>query len=239
MHAYCLIAAIPDAEHYLARLIASREPDLRPANGETVPSHPDILICRPPPAITIAQIRHIIVQLSRKPFALRHQYIILFSAEEMTLPAQQAFLKNLEELDPHHLVFLVTDTPRRLLPTILSRCRTVRIPTATAQTNPEIIALWSKLLAASPGQQLQLIAPFTANRSQALDFVMAMTRYLETLLRSRPDGKKITPKCANPVVIATALRHLIRARQHLHHNCHPALSLDQWVLSLPGPCTST
>jgi DNA polymerase-3 subunit delta' len=52
--------------------------------------------------------------------------VIVDSADEMNVQSANALLKNLEEPPEQTLFFLISHTPGRLLPTIRSRCRTLR-----------------------------------------------------------------------------------------------------------------
>lgn len=55
----------------------------------------------------------------------RHKVFIIDEAELIADEVQNLLLKTLEEPPPHTFVILVTDSPDRLLPTILSRCQRV------------------------------------------------------------------------------------------------------------------
>ena len=69
--------------------------------------------------ITIEQIRRLILRLSIKQTS--DQYIIIRPAEAMSEEAANAFLKSLEEPKEKNHFLLITDSPSKLLPTILSR----------------------------------------------------------------------------------------------------------------------
>lgn len=53
--------------------------------------------------------------------------VIIDSIDDLERPAANALLKNLEEPPPHSLFLLVSHAPDRLLPTIRSRCRQLRL----------------------------------------------------------------------------------------------------------------
>lgn len=55
-----------------------------------------------------------------------HRAVIIDSADEMNTSAANAVLKVLEEPPAHTTLFLISHQPSRLLPTIRSRCRTLR-----------------------------------------------------------------------------------------------------------------
>lgn len=71
--------------------------------------------------ITVEQVRGILNKVSTKQ--LKDQYIIIRPAEKLTDVAANAFLKNLEEPNERIHYLLITDSPSKLLPTVLSRSR--------------------------------------------------------------------------------------------------------------------
>jgi DNA polymerase-3 subunit delta' len=54
--------------------------------------------------------------------------VVLAEAETLTLPAQSALLKTLEEPPAGTLIILTSETPQALLPTVLSRCVLIFTP---------------------------------------------------------------------------------------------------------------
>ena len=93
--------------------------------------------------------------------------IVVDSIDDMNRAAANALLKNLEEPPPQTLFLCVTHAPARLLPTIRSRCRTLRfqllsdeeveralrraLPDATASEREALVAVAS----GSPGRALR------------------------------------------------------------------------------------
>ncbi len=53
----------------------------------------------------------------------RDRFFVVLNAETMNVPAENAFLKNLEEPKPHHHFILVTLAPSALLSTVVSRAQ--------------------------------------------------------------------------------------------------------------------
>jgi len=72
--------------------------------------------------IGIAQIRELEKFLARKPFAAPQKIGIVLEAENLTVAAQNALLKTLEEPPAHSLIILTIREPFQLLPTVVSRC---------------------------------------------------------------------------------------------------------------------
>ena len=76
------------------------------------------------PSVSIEEVREFIHTLSTKPLLSKVRIGILEDAASVTEEASHALLKTLEEPSLHVVLFLVTSTP--LLPTIASRCQTIR-----------------------------------------------------------------------------------------------------------------
>lgn len=110
-----------------------------------VEAHPDILVLDHLPSnddeekkraegkpyatkrnITIDQIRRMQQRLTTRPTLGSHRAVIIDPADDMEKGAVNALLKSLEEPPVGTFFLLVTHRPGRLLPTVRSRCRTVR-----------------------------------------------------------------------------------------------------------------
>lgn len=78
-------------------------------------------------AIGIEDIRSIQKNLYLKPMRGEFKSIILNIDKEITATAQNALLKILEEPPPSTSIFLVIPDSNTLLPTILSRCKVIKI----------------------------------------------------------------------------------------------------------------
>jgi DNA polymerase-3 subunit delta' len=71
--------------------------------------------------------------LSLRPVEGRAAGALVPSAERLTPQAQNALLKTLEEPPPRTALVLTASAPRALLPTVRSRCATVRMPPVSAE----------------------------------------------------------------------------------------------------------
>lgn len=79
-------------------------------------------------SIRIKQIRAMQRRLVTRPTLGSRRAIIIDPADDMEKSAANALLKSLEEPPAGTFFLLVTHRPARLLPTIRSRCRTLRFP---------------------------------------------------------------------------------------------------------------
>ncbi|MCX6723385.1 MAG: hypothetical protein NT094_04985 [Candidatus Staskawiczbacteria bacterium] len=76
--------------------------------------------------IKISQIREIQNFLSYKSYNGGFKIVVVNEADKMNQEAQSCFLKTLEEPKGQTLLMLISSKPDMLLPTILSRCQTIK-----------------------------------------------------------------------------------------------------------------
>lgn len=84
--------------------------------------HPDLLYFTENDKLGVEQAKKIREHLSIKPIMTKGKALVLENAANLTLDAQNALLKTLEEPPDEALILLGTDNEFQLLPTILSRC---------------------------------------------------------------------------------------------------------------------
>ncbi len=95
-------------------------------NGE---KHPDIHILRAESKsrkISIDQVRKLEQSIFLKASYARTKVAMIHTADRLGAEAQDAFLKTLEEPPPQTVFLLLTDEPRQLKETVLSRCLPIR-----------------------------------------------------------------------------------------------------------------
>ena len=126
------IAGADALEERFAEAVEARE-NLRDADKrETrlfVQSHPDVLIIPPDPPqmmIKVDQVRHVIAGIYFRPSTAR-QKVYIFPSAPFLKEAANSLLKVLEEPPEFATIFLLTENPGGLLPTIRSRCVTLRL----------------------------------------------------------------------------------------------------------------
>lgn len=120
--------------------------------------------------ILVDAIRELEREANFRPFEARARFFIIDDAEKLSAAkdnAANALLKTLEEPPPSSYIFLVTSRPDALLPTIRSRCQTVRfapveakeIETVLRRTKnaaPADAELSAKLARGSVGRALEI-----------------------------------------------------------------------------------
>jgi DNA polymerase III subunit delta' len=137
--ANCLRIAEADAlEDRFAEAVEARE-NLREADKrETrifVQTHPDVLIIPPDPPqmlVKVDQVRHVIHEIYFRPVE-GGERVYIFSDADFMKEAANSLLKILEEPPEFATIFLLTDNPSALLPTIRSRCMHLRLAAMAPQ----------------------------------------------------------------------------------------------------------
>ncbi len=132
----------------LAKAINCREAD-SDACGECLScrkiahgNHPDVHVTVPVKKsriIDVEAISDILGLAVLRPFEGEWRIFIIHEADRMRGPAQNHLLKTLEEPAGRTLFILVSEHPRGLLPTIRSRCQTVRFGALSPKTVQSIL----------------------------------------------------------------------------------------------------
>ena len=147
VHAYLISGAVGMGKRTLARLMAQH----LLCTGERKPcgecpaciqvrenNHPDVITVAPGKplspevkagmaGIPVDEIRHVIGLIGQHTFVGGRRVVIIERAEKMNPPAQNALLKTLEEPLAGTVFLLLSESPELLLPTIVSRCRALKL----------------------------------------------------------------------------------------------------------------
>jgi len=130
--------------------------------------HPDVLLIEPDGQnIKVEQVRQLQKELVYRPYEARRRICILTAADRMAPHIPNTLLKTLEEPPLHTVIILLANNSKFVLPTILSRCQTVRfnplpIPSVTRwltesrgfnETEAHLLASLSE---GSPGKALEI-----------------------------------------------------------------------------------
>ncbi len=104
----------------------------------TLPQNdPDLLLIDPSQqSLGIAEIRQIRWQIQTKPQHRKTKIVILAQAEKLTVEAQNALLKTLEEPPDNTVLILIAFDANLLLKTVTSRCRIINLPSPAKNLTP-------------------------------------------------------------------------------------------------------
>lgn len=93
-------------------------------------AHPDVITVvreEKKASIGVEAIRELITLISRHTYESGKRIVIIDEADKLTFQAQNSLLKSLEEPQDDIVFFLISRNTDSLLPTVLSRCRTIKL----------------------------------------------------------------------------------------------------------------
>lgn len=175
--------------------------------------------------VGIELIRDFEHELSLSPRNSPAKVGILSGMERLTVEAQNALLKTLEEPPQDTYIIGTTNNPEALLPTIRSRMSVVKLTNVQELPDAAIQKLLAELMTATPGKQLTLLEPYSATRDDAKKFISVMlTSAREELIclnaKSPLSKQKLTQ----------VIRNLLAASAQLSVNVNQKLVLDNVFL---------
>ncbi|MBU0619054.1 hypothetical protein KKD62_02340 [Patescibacteria group bacterium] len=194
--------------------------------------HPDLLLLEPEQSISIAQVRNMIRFLSKKPFQAQTKVVLIHQSQQLTLPAQNALLKTLEEPPDNSYIILTAPNQDQLIPTIQSRCQIINLKPEPdklpAAQQAELLIFNHQLIQASLGQRLVLIQPYSANRSSAQKFILEQILFWQKALHQPKLAAKLKVQDKQ---ISRILQALLKADNLLKHNINTKLLLDNLIMT--------
>lgn len=109
-------------------------------NCRLFPSVPDYLeISKESSMIVVDDVEPLESFVSLKAYRGKSRVIVIDNAHNLNHISANKLLKLLEEIPPHCVIILVTDSPERLLPTIVSRCCHVSFQSLSSEDIREVL----------------------------------------------------------------------------------------------------
>lgn len=175
-------------------------------------------------SITIAQIHDLI-----KSLASRAQIPRLIWIEEaglLTIPAQNALLKLLEEPPADTEIILSADNPQSLLATIRSRCRLHMLMTDSAEGDEKDLHILKEAMGMSDGERVTAADSLGRKREELVKWTGSCLLALNRMMKAEVGHRSAS--------ILTALGTRVHsAHTDLKANVNPSLVIQHLFLSLP------
>ena len=191
-------------------------------NLELAQNHPNTLWFAEEEKLGIGESRKIRDFLSLKPYQGKNQAVVLLVAENLTLEAQNALLKTLEEAGDHVSLILGAGSEDQLLPTIVSRCKVInlQIHTSTSEVEHKYQEDIEKLLGAEMEERFKFIEKLEDKEG----FLHAMTSYFRNQLINH-----IKPRGFD----RNFLKDLLEAEKWAKQNVNIRAILEYLMLKVP------
>ena len=173
--------------------------------GENISSHPDVW-WEVFDIFTVEDARALRTRQAMKPIAGDKKYLVV-ETTRLTLEAQNALLKVLEEPSPGTHIFLLLPNLSGILPTVISR---LQIEQAVAREEGSASSDIAEFVRMKPAERLQADFIVTLikdkNRSGAYDFLVSLERYI---YEQREAGAQLTKEQQD------ILKHLAQMRDYV------------------------
>ena len=194
--------------------------------GKKIETDPDVHLLESETSIKIEDVRELERILSLKPYDSPPKICLIKEAEKLTLEAQGALLKILEEPPGETIFILTTRGETNLLPTIISRCQQIYLPPEAElslgkEETDKIKKLVEKILRSGAGERLK-IAEELASREEAIAFCQKQLIFWREKLLIDPSAKN-----------AQVLRAIQKTLKHLSANVNSRLAIENLLLSYP------
>lgn len=133
-----LMRVRPEAQELDEGLYQSSEDGAGSGRGASASSARSSTTTKPSEMIKVDQIRSLEPWYHRTTHRAGWRIVLLYPAESMMTEGANALLKALEEPPPNTLFLLISNSPDRLLPTILSRCQKLKLTLPA----PDVATQW-------------------------------------------------------------------------------------------------
>ncbi|HEX7042808.1 MAG TPA: hypothetical protein VF189_06155 [Patescibacteria group bacterium] len=141
-------------------------------------------------SIGIELIREMQKHIFFKPIKGQKKIIVIQDAQILTIEAQNALLKILEEPPIYTYIFLLTTSENTFLPTIISRCKIVRLEEEKKHILPEeegkYLTNFHNLTKGSIAERLALAEKLASDKAQAVVWMEEMMYFLHKKLLENP-----------------------------------------------------
>ena len=149
---------------------------------------------------------------------------VISNMERLTVDAQHALLKTLEEPPRDTYIIGTARTPEVLLPTIQSRMMPIKLSDASVTADPEITKLLHTLFRQNPGERLKTLDPYTGSRDDAKIFLSSLIIAAHEELTH--------PTTVPQDKIANLINNLLTAHRQLSVNVNQRLVIDNAILHI-------
>lgn len=204
-------------------------------------NNPDFLLLSSHTSIGIEEIRNLTKFLSLKPFQEENKIVFIKEAQNLTIEAQNALLKTLEEPPAHSQIVLASPNESLLLPTIVSRCQIIEMPPDSQVELDQnefknLVDLLDKLINSSIGERFNLIEEqgIYKDRETAVLWLDKLTYVVRKLMLS----EYLKKETISSVPLLPSGQHLNllsqinQTKTYLKANCNTRLTMEVFLSCL-------
>lgn len=184
--------------------------------NEINPNNPDVFIINDQTGWTIELTRSIKNFLAKKPFNHANKIVIIYDSHQLNSESQNALLKTLEDPGQNNYLIITTSKPAKLLPTIISRCQTIKLKNNLSPCSPSQCLVFAHNLK----KDLVSSESLSKDKTQVLPFLNQQLKNYQSLLPKNPSPQN-----------SKIIQKIIKAIQMIEANVDPKSALDFLFLS--------
>ncbi|MCW1949358.1 MAG: AAA family ATPase [Candidatus Shapirobacteria bacterium] len=185
-------------------------------NNQISNNNPDIFIINQQTGWTIELVRQIKNFISKKPFNHTNKIIIIYEAHQLNTESQNALLKTLEDPGDNNYLIITTSKPAKLLPTIISRCQTIKIKNELNQCQTKDCLVFSHNIK----KDLALSETLSKDKTQVLPLLENQLQIYHSLITTNPSAQN-----------SKIIQKILKTIQMIESNVDPKSALDFLFLS--------
>jgi DNA polymerase III delta prime subunit len=178
-------------------------------------NNPDIFTLNQASGWSIELIRQVKHFFSQKPFNHQNKITIIYQAENLNIESQNALLKTLEEPGPNNYLIIITSRPSKLLPTVTSRCQTIKLKNALQPSNHTPLKITKQIK-----KDLLTSQSLAKDKNQILPYLENQLKIQQKILIKNPNKET-----------SQLIQRIIKATQMIESNVDPRSALDFVFLS--------
>lgn len=155
-HAHLIVG-----EDGIGKSLIARGMALKILGAEEREDHIDLAewkIAKDKKTIGVGEIRNLIEEITKRPYEGDNKVIIVYNSEKMTIQAQNAFLKTIEEPPKGVYIILLCENLEAILDTIKSRCQIHKLKALTIEEINKFINMRYKHL---PDEKMKVLTSFS------------------------------------------------------------------------------
>lgn len=193
-------------------------------------NHPDLLYFEDVQKLGVSESKIVRAHLALKPYSAKGRVVVIESAHNLTMEAQNALLKTLEEPPESAILILGASSDANLLPTILSRCQILNLA-GSAHSTYEVDSSVdsSKFFKDIKGLQnsgIEQRFEYIANLEEKEEFLKAMVAYFHSVIMGKSEA------ISKEKLEFTKL--LVKAEEWQAQNVNIRAILEYLMLKLPN-----
>lgn len=145
-------------------------------------------------AMGIEDVRNIQKAILLKPFRGKTKAVVIDTYEDITLEAQNALLKILEEPPSNTIIIITTASKEYFLPTIISRCKVIILQEKEIKLNESDLSIFKRalniLLNGKTGDKLRIAQDITKDKGDTVLWLEKMAVFVRSALTKENNNLK-------------------------------------------------